>query len=273
MVTSVIITTYNRPDALECVLNAFAAQDCSDFEVIVADDGSTAATKALLDKLRPSLNYTVHHVWQEDEGFQAAKIRNKAAAIASFQYLIFVDGDCLPFPSFIRRHLSLAEKGTFVAGNRLLLSQPFTKEVIANKQPIYRWSFIHWFLPRIQGKCNRLLPLVNLPFQRWRKGKKQRWKGVKTCNLAIWKEDFVAVNGMDESFTGWGYEDSDLVIRILRSGIKRKSGKFSVPVIHLWHPENDRSREEENIKKLKEIETGNRIEAKLGVNQYQEQHP
>jgi hypothetical protein len=115
---------------------------------------------------------------------------------------------------------------------------------------------------------NRALPLLALPDGAFRKRAPQRWKGVKTCNLSAWRGDLLAVNGLDESYSGWGLEDSDLVIRLLRAGIRHKSARFAAPVYHLWHPEFDRGRLAENQRRLDEILASLRTEALVGVDQY-----
>src|ERR1700730_11552217 len=128
---SVIVTTYNWPAALERVLIALSHQsDQVAFEVIVADDGSTKETADLIGHLQKSLPYDLQHCWQPDIGFRAAKIRNQAAALARGQYLIFIDGDCIPPSSFIARHQQLAQRGCFVVGNRILLSPGYTEQIV-----------------------------------------------------------------------------------------------------------------------------------------------
>ncbi|MFN2421156.1 MAG: glycosyltransferase [Gemmatimonadota bacterium] len=108
MVSSVIVSTYNSPDALEAVLLALTEQGRSDFEVIVADDGSTGDTATMAECLRSRLDYPFKLVRQEHRGFRAARARNLAALQAAGDYLIFLDGDCLPFPDFIEAHARLA---------------------------------------------------------------------------------------------------------------------------------------------------------------------
>jgi predicted glycosyltransferase involved in capsule biosynthesis len=109
---------------------------------------------------------------------------------------------------------------------------------------------------------------VRLPDGGFRKRAPARWEGVKTCNLSAWREDLLRVNGLDESYTGWGLEDSDLVIRLLRAGVKHKSARCAAPLYHLWHRESDRSRLAENERRLDEIRASGRIAAVRGVNQY-----
>lgn len=263
--TSIIVSTYNRPDALRMVLLALAEQDNREFEVIVADDGSTTDTRLMIEELRPQLNYPLHHIWQADDGFRAAAARNKAVVVSQGKYLIFLDGDCVPLNFFVKHHLHLAETQYFVTGNRVLLKKSFTQDILTTSEPVYNWSSLDWLLARCCGRCNRFLPFVRLPLPRkWR----QKWQGVKTCNLGMFKEDFLAVNGFDERYCGWGYEDSDLVIRLLKSEIKRKDGHGAIPVMHLWHPENDRAREKINYQQLQEIEHSSRIKSLMGIDQY-----
>lgn len=265
MSLSIIVTTYNRPDALRLVLLALAKQTQLPNEVIVADDGSTEKTRHLINQLKTQVPYTLKQVWQEDKGFQAAKIRNKAVLETQGDYLIFLDGDCVPFPDFVKKHTELAESAYFVSGHRVLLNQPFTQQVLANLLPIYHDNFWQWIKYYFLRYTNSPFPLLRLALKRKRKSQIKRWQGVKSCNLGIWKKDFFAVNGFDESFVGWGYEDSDLAIRLIRSGILRKSGKFMVPVIHLWHLNNDRSQEKANIKLLQEIENSLRTGSLVGL--------
>lgn len=262
---SVIITSYNRPDALHLVLSALEQQTQLPDEVIIADDGSTEETQQLITQLQTQLPYPLTHIWQIDEGFQAAKIRNKAALQAGNPYLIFIDGDCVPFPDFIAQHRQLAEPDCFVSGHRILLNKTLTQKILKGFQPIHKNSSLQWLLHYLHRDTNRLFPLLRIDLNKLRRLHPKRWQGAKSCNLAVWKKDFVTINGFDESFIGWGYEDSDLVIRLIRSGTSRKSGRLAVPVIHLWHPQNDRAQEAINLRLLKEIELSARIRAKIGL--------
>lgn len=264
---SVIVTTYNRPDALHLVLSALGQQTQLPNEVIVADDGSTEATRQLTTQLQTQLSYPLNHIWQVDKGFQAAKIRNKAALQARNPYLIFLDGDCVPFPDFIAQHRQLAAPNCFVSGHRILLNKALTQKVLEEFQPIYKNSSLQWLLHYLHRDTNRLFPLLRIHLNKLRKLQPKRWQGAKSCNLALWKKNFLTINGFDESFRGWGYEDSDLVIRLIRSGTYRKSGKLAVPVIHLWHQQNDQTQEPINLKLLKEVKISTRIRSKMGIEQ------
>jgi glycosyltransferase involved in cell wall biosynthesis len=264
----VIITTYNRPDALAAVLAGYRAQRSANFELIVADDGSTDDTGRIVEAFKSQAGFPVAHVWHEDRGFRAAAIRNRALAATSADYIVFSDGDCVPALRFVAQHRRLAERGWFVAGNRVLLSEDFTRRTLRDELPIHKWALSAWLGAWLKRDINRWLPLVALGDGAFRKHAPQRWEGVKTCNLAAWRDDLMRVNGLDESYSGWGLEDSDLVIRLLHAGVKHKSARFAAPVFHLWHAENDRSRLPENRRRLDALINSRRTTAELGVNRY-----
>ncbi len=266
---AVIVTTYNRPDALAAVLEGYLAQSDPDFEVLVADDGSTEGTAQVIRQYQQRAPFSLRHIWQEDLGFRAAMARNRALAATDAEYVIFTDGDCVPPADFVARHRMLCEPGWFLSGNRLLLSEQFTAQVLEKKLAIHRWGLRNWLGARMRGYIERVLPLMRLPDIRWlRKLAPRRWQGAKTCNLSAWRSDLLTVNGLDESYTGWGLEDSDLVIRLLRAGVSSKSARFSAPVLHLWHKENDRSNLEENQRRLEQVMAATHIRAHKGVDQY-----
>ena len=268
MRVAVILTTYNRPDALAAVLEGYLAQDAHDFEVVVADDGSTAETRELIGDLARRAPFPLRHVWQEDRGFRAGAARNRALAGTSADSVVFSDGDCVPPAEFVSRHRALAEPGYFVAGNRILLSEAFTASVLRKRVPIHRWRLGQWLSAWLKRDVNRLLPLLALPDGAFRKRSPLKWEGVKTCNLAAWRADLEHVNGFDESYSGWGLEDSDLVIRLAHAGVRHKSARFAAPVFHLWHREWDRGRLAENQRRLDEIINSSRLEALVGLNRY-----
>ena len=254
MQTAVILTTYNRPNALDRVLASLAAMQTQAAEIVVADDGSGEATSRVVEHWKTVL--PLQHIWQPDEGFRAAEIRNKAVLASNSEYLVFLDGDCMVPGDFVAQHQRFAEAGHMVAGNRILLSEALTQEVEENRLNPAAWSMRQWLSYRRRGSVNRLLPLLRCPDGAWRNWRPRRWRGVHTCNLGLWRRDFAAVNGFDQAFQGCGLEDADLAIRLMRHGIRRKDGHCAIPVYHLWHRENDRSREAANKARLMDAEAG-----------------
>jgi glycosyltransferase involved in cell wall biosynthesis len=254
MKVAIILTTYNRPRALDRVLASLAEMRAQASEIVVADDGSGEATAQVVDGWKAKL--PLMHVWHPDEGFRAAEIRNKAVLASSAEYLVFLDGDCMAPRDFVAQHQRFAEVGYMVAGNRMLLSEALTQTVEEKHLNPGVWGLRQWLGCKFRGSVNRLLPLLRLPDGSWRKRRPQRWQGVHTCNLGLWRRDFEAVNGFDQEFQGWGHEDADLAIRLMRFGIRRKEGACAVPVYHLWHCENDRSREAVNKARLMDVVAG-----------------
>ena len=262
---SVVVSTYNRPRALDAVLHALCDQRHPDVEIVVADDGSGEATAALIRDHPLRRRRAVQHVWQADEGFRAAEIRNKAILKAAGEYIVFLDGDCVPRPDFVSRHAALAEPGRFVTGHRVLMSRAATEQALANRTRLHRLAFRHWIGLRLSGRINHLAPFVSLPDAAWRRLRKTRWKGAVTCNLGVWRRDLNTVNGFDERYRGWGLEDSDLVIRLINAGIYRKEGRYATGVIHLWHAEQDRSRLGDNRDRLQRVLASGATRAVAGL--------
>lgn len=262
---SVIVTTYNREDALEAVLRSLARQTDADFEVIVADDGSGQGTAALVEAWKARVGHRVEHVWHQDVGFRAAEIRNRAVLASRGTYVIFLDGDCIARPDFVAIHRGLAEKGTFVTGNRILLSRRLTERILEQQLSPETWSLGRWVVERLRGGINRVSALLRLPLGPLRGMRRDKWQGARSCNLAIWRCDLDKVDGFDADYSGWGKEDSDLILRLLHAGVRRKDGAFATGVIHLWHAEADRSQLNDNERKLGIVVDGDRVRAQRGL--------
>lgn len=266
---SVIVTTYNRSDALSAVISALLDQTDTNFEVIIADDGSSQSTRETINAFRRSTitSKRLIHVWQPDNGFRASAARNIGAFVSSGEYLIFLDGDCIPRPNFIARHRLLAESGFMVSGSRVLLSDRLTKYVLSMQMevPVHKRNMVYWLMQRLLGNTNKVVPLLQFPNSCLRHYRSVKWSRIKSCNLAIWKSDYEAVNGFDESFVGWGHEDADLVLRLARYGVRRKGGAFSTEVFHLWHRENKRTTESENRMRVEERMKSGVTKADIGL--------
>lgn len=266
---SVVITTYNRPDALTAVVEACFLQDDKNFEIIIADDGSGANTRDCIAGLRARSPVPLKHVWQPDDGFRAAMARNRGTLAATGDYIIFLDGDCIPQRDFIARHRALAQPGFLVSGSRILLSQRFTEQVLAERIDVPALGLFDKLRYRLRGDMNKVLQLM----LRWpdlgRVRRKFSWRRIKSCNLAVWRADLEKVNGFDESFVGWGHEDSDLVVRLFHAGVLRKDGALATEVLHLWHREARRDEESSNRKVVLQRAADKTTQATRGLREHQ----
>ncbi len=257
MTTAFIVLTYNRPDALLLVLRALACQCGPQHEIIIADDGSSHASVDAMHSGMPSFNCPVRHVWHPDTGFTASRTRNLAAGSSHADYFVFMDGDCMPNPRFVENHTALRAPGFFVNGNRVLVSESLTQKILANEVDLSLAHWPDWFRWRLAGDVNKLIHLLQWKNAPLRQEQKFRWKKIRSCNFGVWRENFLQVNGFDESFEGWGHEDADLVLRLFNAGFKRKNGFCATEVYHLWHKENSRNNEQSNRQLVKQrLQTG-----------------
>lgn len=245
---SVVITTYNRSDALLAVLHGLRLQTDANFEVIVADDGLRPEHQRAILESPVARALRAVHVWHPDVGFTASRIRNRGVAASRGAYIVFLDGDCLPDVDFVAQHRRLAQAGLFVNGSRVLLSPEFTARVLAETEQICGRSPSYWVQQRLKGHASKLTGLLRLPDGAFRIRDKFSWKGIRSCNMGAWRSDFERVNGFDESFVGWGHEDADFVLRLHNSGVARKNGFCATEVFHLWHKEAARNQESQNAK-------------------------
>ena len=246
ILVSVVITTYNRSDALLAVLEGLSLQTDTDFEVVVADDGSKEEHVTALAQSPLARFLNVVHVWHPDIGFTASRIRNRGVSASRGNYIIFVDGDCVPETDFIARHKALAAPGCFLNGSRVLLSDRLTRQATQGGERLTGRSMAYWIKQRIMGNANKLSGPVRLPDWRGRMDRGVAWTRVRSCNMAVWRTDFERIDGFDESFVGWGHEDADFVLRLDHAGVLRKNGFFATEVFHLWHKEAVRTQASQN---------------------------
>lgn len=262
-----VITTYNRSNALLAVLEGLSRQSDRNFEVIVADDGSREEQQRLIFDSDVARSLRVTHVWHPDIGFTASRIRNRGVAAATGAYIVFMDGDCVPEVDFIARHKALASPGFFVNGSRVLLSPELTQRVVAGIEQISGRSGFYWLQQRLQGHASKLTHLLRLPDGAFRVERGFSWKGIRSCNMGVWRADFERVDGFDESFVGWGHEDADFVLRLHHSGVMRKNGFCATEVFHLWHKEANRDKESQNAQLVRERSKTGVTQPALGYSQ------
>ncbi len=226
---SVVVSTYERPSELARVLEGFRRQTFRDFEVVVADDGSGPATREAIEKHRDGIR--VVHERHEHDGFRAAAARNMGVRASSGKWILFCDGDCVPFPDYLEQVVRARETGRFLAGDRYLLERDEAERVTVDS---IRSGQAYAEAPEREKKRLRSLARKNA-FYRFTGLKPERPK-LLTANAGVAREDLLRVNGLDERFRGWGREDDDLRRRLVRSGLRPKSVVGQANLLHLWHP-------------------------------------
>ena len=265
---SLIISTYNRPDALQAVVEGCFAQTDKNFEIVITDDGSDARTRACVEQLRARSPVPLEYVWQPDDGYRLAMARNRGILASRGNYVVVLDGDCIPQPDFIAQHRKLACAGYLVTGSRILLDQPTSERVIAGQLDVRLLDTVTILGLRLRGAINKMLPLLwKLP-DIGRASKRFTWRRIKGCNMGFWRTDLERVNGFDESFVGWGHEDADLVVRLFHAGVMRKDGAFATEVFHLWHREAQRDQETSNRKVVLERAAARVTQATIGLREH-----
>lgn len=226
---SLIISTYNWPEALKLCLNSILRQTVLPSEVIISDDGSDERTAELIRYFAKKAPFPILHEWHEDRGFRKTIILNKTILRSSYPYIIQIDGDVFVDPHFIEDHLDMAEEGCFIRGTRALLTAHMTKHLLSGS----KLPFVTKLLIGLTQPTNALrLPLFLAHLVARRESSGRRVKG---CNMAFWKKDLINVNGYDNTLQGWGHEDEELSWRLVNSGIRKKIVKFSAIAYHLFH--------------------------------------
>ncbi|MBE1162314.1 glycosyltransferase family 2 protein [Dyella acidiphila] len=229
---SLIVITYNWPQALKQVLLSVAAQTRLPDEVIVADDGSTEDTRQLVASMAAAFPVPLRHIWQEDLGFRAARCRNRGIAASHGDYIVLIDGDMVLHPAFIADHLMLAEPGYFLQGGRFKTSARETERLLADGRPVFApWADADF---QVFDGIRRLYAFRAPGLARW-KAKARNGGRVMSCNMSFWREDLWRVNGFDERMEGYGAEDRELVARLENAGLRRRQLKWCALAAHLEH--------------------------------------
>lgn len=262
---SVVLTTYNRSEAVAVVLSALQQQTDTNFEVVIADDGSRPEHRARIAESAAGCRFPLAHVWHPDVGFTVSRARNLGVAQARGSYLVLLDGDCVPDADFIAQHRRLMQSACLVNGSRCLLSKRFTEQVIAGSASVVGKRYSYWLQRWQAGDASKLAPFLRMPDFPFRLESGFRWRGIRSCNMGLWRADFERVNGFDTSFRGWGHEDADLVLRMFHAGVRRKNGFFATEVFHLWHEEASRERASANETTVRERMRNRMVRAVQGL--------
>jgi len=229
-------------------------------EILIADDGSTVETKNIITEFSATIGVLVKHFWQEDKGFRKAKILNKAIAGSTAGYIIQIDGDCILHPSFVADHMQSAEANTYLYGSRVNILPAFVSDIFRSEKIDF-----NFFSKEIKNKTRTLhIPIVS-GFYKPHSGISTKFRG---CNVSFWREGFIAVNGYNEDYEGWGREDSDLVIRMGNNGTMAKRLRYAGVLYHIHHKINAKHAFDGNAKMQGEVIKNKTIRIENGIDKY-----
>jgi len=223
---SVVIATCNQGWCIGKVLEALSSQSYKNFEIVIADDGSTDDTHDV------ALKCPLFLITQENRGFRKTRIANEASKNVKSDYIILLDGDCVPHRDFVKAHVDAREPGRFLAGRRIDIPRRLSEEFLAVKPAERIERFLLKNFWKIK-KMNRITacrnPLIRKLFRQ------DEIHDMMGCNGSFWREDFIRVDGYDERYVKAHREDGDLSERLKNSGLTIKSVKGLALVYHLWH--------------------------------------
>jgi glycosyltransferase involved in cell wall biosynthesis len=247
---SVIISYYKNLQNLEIILLALnnqTAKGC--FEVIISEDDNAKKTLDFIDQQKPILSFPLLHVSQTDEGFRKCKALNASVVAATTDFIIFLDGDCIPHEKLVEEYIKAKQIGTVLYGRRVMLSERISAQLLQNK----KLSSLNFFNLLLTG-CKRIeegLYLKIIP-QRFKKKDFGRLLG---CNMAISKSDLIAINGFDEDYIApGGGEDTDIEWRFeALKTIHFYSMKYKAIVYHIYHKERFSTSMEIETRKIVEL--------------------
>ncbi len=236
---SLIVSFYNKIDILKLVLAGLERQSFKEFEVIIADDGSKEAVVNEIKQIIAISNLNIIHVWHEDFGWRKNIIFNCAIVKAKADYLIFIDGDCIPHKHFIKEHYLERQKNVVLAGRRVNLSKRVSRIL---KPSFVKSGFLeNLFIPlmiveRLLGKGSFIEYALYIKSKQLRKKINNKDRGILGCNFSIHKQDILAINGFDERYLSpYLGEDTDLEYRLRLNGLSVKTVKYLAIQFHIYH--------------------------------------
>mgnify|MGYP001602704298 CR=1 FL=1 len=229
MHVSLILSTYNRARYLELSLLGYMRQTHKDFEIIVADDGSTDGTDAVIKKYKMIAPFPIEHLWQENKGFRLAKMRNEGIKASRYDYIVFSDGDCIPKADFISAHVSNSGENYILGGGHVRLPKDYSDALTPGA--VSSGAFEEYLTPDVMAGL-RWKQRKNIFYMLVGKKRRPKFLGL---NFSVPKKALYEVNGFDENYEGWGQEDGDLRERLKRLGLKPKSILTRAIVFHLYH--------------------------------------
>ncbi len=233
MHASVIVSTYENPDALALSLAGLARQSTEDFEILIADDGSGTPTRVVVETFARASPVAVHHVRQSDRGLRKGRIVNKALERATGHWIIFLDGDIVVSPDFVAAHLRFARPARYLSGSTVLLSPATTRALGPHDVTAGALDGLRSWRPG--HRRSRRIGAAHVPglahlLDRW---PSRRPVGFHGGNASVARSAALAVGGFDERLER--FEDKDFGHRLRLYGLTGESVRYRIPAWHLHH--------------------------------------
>jgi glycosyltransferase involved in cell wall biosynthesis len=249
---SIIIPMYKDIVALRLILDALQYQTYKNFEAVIAEDDNVEATRQFLKSYRS--NFAIKHFSQDDEGNRKATILNKVLSQLNSEYIIFIDGDTIPYSTFIESHIALSEPKNILCGRRVNLGDKVSQDLRTGKISAYEIEkkFIRKYFYLHRDNLRHYEQGLRFPFMQILYGiqkRKRKITHILGSNFSCFKDDIDRINGFDEDIAGGSKDDVDLEWRFLMSGCALKSCKFFANLLHLNHSRTSRIKDEEKAKK------------------------
>lgn len=255
---SVIAAFYNNIKYLKLVLAGFERQTETDFELIIADDGSTEEVIKEIESISSNYSFRIKHIWHPDKGFRKNKILNQAILTSSSDYLIFIDSDCVPHSRFVEEHLNEGEDKNVLTGRRVNLSQKLTNLLTEQniKDGFLEKKYLKIIYDGLFGKSNYVEKGFYLKNKFLRNTLNKKYRGLLGCNFSLYKKDILTINGFDERYEAPSIgEDSDIEFRLSLNCVKVKSLNHIAVQYHLYHKLQERL--QKNLDLFEEVKNSN----------------
>ena len=269
MKVSLIVAIYKNIKALNLIIEALKLQTYKKFEVVIVEDCEDLST---LEYIKSIKDLDVIHTTQEDIALRKARSQNNGILTSTGEYLIFIDGDCIPYSNFIENHVKLAEDKTILSGRRVNLNEKITNQIFNNKttpydiEKSYLRQFSLMFDKSVKYEQGIYVNPDSYIYKKFLKNEKRN-VSILGCNFSCFKKDFMIINGFDEGYGGTALsDDTDLTWRFKAYGAKLKSCKNAANVFHLWHKVVNRGNPSKEIKLMNKNKEANKFVCEYGLN-------
>lgn len=260
MKITLVISTYNWPEALQLCLKSIMSQTVMPEEIVIADDGSKPVTKEAIDRFRKIYKKKIKHIWHQDHGFKLAEIRNKAILETKCDYIIQIDGDVILHQDFVKDHKIFAKPNSFIKGRRLMIGKTKSESLLRNKS-----TSVSFLSPDVKMREHGIrIPFFNEIFI---SKEEKSADGVMGSNMAFWRKDFLTVNGYNNSLKGWGAEDKEIAQRFVNLGLVKRKIRYGAIQYHIYHPQSDNCKHDEQMQEIESLKISKKTRCENGLDQ------